>query len=158
MKLAILSDTHGVLRPELFPLLEGIDQILHAGDIGTASLLTELEAFAPVTAVWGNTDSFEVRSRIPEVARRKWEGRSVVVVHGHQFGFPTPEVLADAYPDASLVIFGHTHIPTIARVGGVLVVNPGCCGDRLKGHPPTIVHATLTSQEILTEVVEIRGS
>jgi hypothetical protein len=155
MKLAILSDSHGLLRPELFPLLEGMDQIVHAGDIGPASLLVELEAVAPLTAVWGNTDGFDVRDRLPEIARRKWEGRSVVVVHGHQFGVPTPEALAEAYADAALVVFGHTHIPTIERVGTVLAVNPGCCGDKLKGFPPSIVYATLTARGIQTELVEI---
>jgi predicted phosphodiesterase len=66
---------------------------------------------APVTAVWGNTDGFDVRNRLPEVARRQFEGHTVVVLHGHQLGRPTPKALAEAYADASLVVFGHTHAP-----------------------------------------------
>jgi putative phosphoesterase len=148
LKVAILSDTHGVLRPGLFPLLEGVDHILHAGDIGPVHLLDALEAIAPVTAVFGNTDGFDVRNRLPEIARRRWEGQAVVVVHGHTFGVPIPELLASAFPGTSLVVFGHTHIPLVQRVGGMLAVNPGCCGTHLRGHPPSIALATITREGI----------
>jgi len=143
VRLAILSDTHGVLRPGIFPLLEGVDHILHAGDIGPVELLDDLEAIAPVMAVSGNTDGFDVRERVPAIARRTWAGQSIVLVHGHEFGTPTSEALAQAFPDASMVVFGHTHIPLIQQVAGILTVNPGSCGLKLKGHPPSIVLATL---------------
>jgi putative phosphoesterase len=79
----------------------------------------------------------------------------VVVLHGHQLGRPTPETLAKAYPDASLVVFGHTHVPTIARVSGVLIVNPGCCGYQLKGSPPSIVYLTLTQERLEPELIRL---
>ena len=66
MRLGIISDTHGLLRPEVFEVFKGVDRILHAGDIGAADLLAELESVAPVTAVWGNTDGFDLRGGIPE--------------------------------------------------------------------------------------------
>jgi putative phosphoesterase len=155
MKLALLSDTHGFLRPEIFPLLEGVDRILHAGDVGTPSLLAELEAVAPVTAVWGNADGFDLRRRLPEVARNRWEGHTVVVVHGHQLGIPTPEALAEAHADASLVVFGHTHVPVIREVGRVLVVNPGSCGKKLKGYPPCVAHVTLGPDGVRAALAEV---
>ncbi len=155
MRLALLSDTHGLLRPEVLGRIEGVDRILHAGDVGPADLLLELEAIAPVTAVWGNTDGFELRHRVPEVAGRNWEGYSVVLLHGHQLGTPTPERLAELHPTADLVVFGHTHVPVIRREGSVLVVNPGSCGHRRNPYPPTLVLATLAPEGIRTELVEL---
>lgn len=65
MRLGIISDTHGMLRPEVFEVFAEVDHILHAGDIGELELLTELEALAPVTAVYGNTDGMDLRARLP---------------------------------------------------------------------------------------------
>ena len=67
MRLGIISDTHGLLRPEVFRIFSQVDHILHAGDIGPPELLDELEAIAPVLAVSGNTDGFAIRARVPEV-------------------------------------------------------------------------------------------
>ena len=141
MRIGLISDTHGLLRPGAFPLLEGVDHILHAGDVGPADLLVELEAIAPVTAVWGNTDGMELRSRLPEVARVELGGRTAVVVHGHQFGSPTPEAVSAAYPDASLVLFGHSHRAIVRRVGATLAVNPGSAGPTRFGLPVTVAIA-----------------
>jgi putative phosphoesterase len=143
MKVGILSDTHGLLRPELFEALDGVDQILHAGDIGSLDLLAELEALAPVTAVWGNTDGWDVRGRVPETAEVELGGVRVVVIHGHQLGSPTPAALAARYPAAGLVVFGHTHQPLIERVGGVLAVNPGSVGPRRFKLPVSLALATI---------------
>lgn len=137
MRIGIVSDTHGLLRPELFTAFAGVEHILHAGDVGPADLLVELEALAPVTAVWGNTDGWEVRHRVPEVARVELEGVRVVVVHGMQVGSPTPRKVVEAYPDADLVVFGHSHRPVVERVGGVLAVNPGSAGPRRFRDPVT---------------------
>ncbi len=143
MKVGILSDTHGLLRPELFEALDGVEHILHAGDIGSLDILAELEAVAPVTAVWGNTDGWDVRGRVPEVAEVELGGVRVVVIHGHQLGSPTPAALAARYPVAGLVVFGHTHQPLIERVGGVLAVNPGSVGPRRFKLPVSLALATI---------------
>jgi len=155
VKLAILSDTHGLLRPELLPWLASVDCILHAGDIGFVDLLIELETFAPVAAVWGNTDGFALRSRVPEVARRSWEGYEVTILHGHQLGMPSAERLVELHPEVDLLVFGHTHVPEIRRIGRTLAVNPGSCGYR-RGHLlPTFVLADLSPGGITTELIEI---
>ena len=104
MRLGVISDTHGLLRPEVFDAFAEVDNILHAGDIGSLELLAELEALAPVTAVYGNTDGFELRNRLPRVARIELDGFDIVVTHGDQFGSPTPEKLNAAFPEAQILV------------------------------------------------------
>ena len=139
MRVGVIADTHGLLRPEVFDVFKNVDHILHAGDIGPPDLLTELEAIAPVTAVWGNTDGFDIRARVPEIARPELEGFEVVVVHGHQYGSPTPEKLHAAHPDALILVYGHTHRPLITVVDTVVtVVNPGGAGAQRFDLPPSV--------------------
>jgi putative phosphoesterase len=139
MRLGIISDTHGLLRPEVFEIFREVDQILHAGDIGPLDLLTELEALAPVTAVYGNTDDWDVRSRIPAVVERRIEGLDFVLLHGDQLGSPTPEALHAVYPGADVIIFGHTHRPLLTTVDfTVTVMNPGGAGRRRFALPPSV--------------------
>ena len=148
MRVGIVSDTHGLLRPELFERLAGVEHILHAGDLGDPELLLELEALAPVTCVWGNTDGWELRDRVPEVARVELGGVRVVVQHGHQLGSPTPAGLAREHPGAGLIVFGHTHRPLVERVGGAVVVNPGSAGPRRFRLPVTVALASLRAGEV----------
>lgn len=155
MKVGIISDTHGVLRPEVFDVFDGVEHVLHAGDVGPAALLTELEAIAPVTAVWGNTDGWDVRHRVPEVATVELGGVRVAVVHGQQFGSPTPAKVAAAYPEAGLVVFGHSHKPVIERVGGVLAVNPGSAGPRRFRDPVTVALAELSEGRAEARLVHL---
>lgn len=131
MRLGVISDTHGLLRPEVFEVFREVDHIFHAGDIGPLSILTELEALAPVTAVYGNTDDWDVRAKVPKVARLQLDGFEIVVTHGDQFGSPTPEALNAAFPDAEIILFGHTHKPLLTLVDLVVtVMNPGAAGQR----------------------------
>lgn len=131
MRLGIISDTHGLLRPEVFDIFAEVDHILHAGDVGPLDILTELEALAPVSAVYGNTDDMEVRSRLPQVARVMLEGFEVIVTHGDQFGSPTPERLQQEFPESEIIIYGHTHKPLLTLVDLVVtVMNPGSAGPR----------------------------
>jgi putative phosphoesterase len=139
LRLGVISDTHGLLRPEVFSLFRGVDRILHAGDIGSVEILSELEALAPVTAVWGNTDGFDLRARLPEVVNTRIEGFDFLVIHGHQLGVPTPEGLNRAYPDAEVIIFGHTHKPLLTLVDQVVtVMNPGGAGPFRFGLPASV--------------------
>lgn len=146
MLLGIISDTHGLLRPEVFERFRGVEHILHAGDIGSLDVLTELEAIAPVTAVWGNVDGWDIRARVPEVARVELGGKTIVVVHGMQYGSPTPAKVAAAYPDADLVVFGHSHKPVVECVGSVLAVNPGSAGPARFGAMPTLAVAEIGAE------------
>ena len=143
MLIGIISDTHGLLRREVFTAFEGVEHILHAGDIGDPDILAALEAIAPVTAVWGNTDDWEIRDRLPEVARVKLDGLDAAVIHGQQFGSPSAEKVAGAHPGAGLVVFGHTHVPLIERIGETLAVNPGSAGAKRFNLPITVALATI---------------
>ncbi len=139
MRLGIISDTHGLLRPEVFDVFREVDQILHAGDVGSAELLDELSAIAPVTAVYGNTDGWDLRSRLPQVAKLRLDGFDVVVTHGDQLGSPTPEALNAAFPDAEIIVYGHTHRPLLTTVDVVVtVMNPGGAGARRFNLPPSV--------------------
>ena len=139
MRLGVISDTHGLLRPEVFEAFAEVDHILHAGDVGRADLLTELEALAPVTAVYGNTDGMELRQRLPQVATLRLDGFDIVVTHGDQFDLPTPEALNAAFPDAQILVYGHTHRPLLTLVDVVVtVMNPGGAGARRFNLPPSV--------------------
>lgn len=145
MRIGLISDTHGRLRPEVFGHFEGVQHILHAGDVGTPDILIELEAIAPVTAVWGNTDGFDLRSRLPETAEVELQGRRILVVHGHQLGSPTAPALVAAYPGFDVIVYGHTHRPRVEDVNGVLVVNPGAAGPARFGLMPSVAVLTLST-------------
>lgn len=139
MRIGIVSDTHGNLRPEVLDVFSRVEHILHAGDVGSLEVLERLESLAPVTAVYGNVDGLQVRSRCPRVARLELEGFLVVVTHGDQFGSPTAERLHREFPDAEIIVFGHTHRPLLELVDKtVTVMNPGAAGPARFGAPPTV--------------------
>ena len=129
MRLGIISDTHGLLRPEVFDVFRQVDHILHGGDVGKWEVMIDLQAIAPVTAVYGNVDPPEIRSRLPQVASAELDGFEIVVTHGDQFGHPTPEKLHAALPRAEIIVYGHTHKPLLELVDKtVTVMNPGAAG------------------------------
>ena len=155
MRVGVISDTHGLLRPEVFTQFDGVTHILHAGDIGPLALLAELEAIAPVTAVWGNTDGFDVRSAVPEVAELELGGRRIVVTHGHQLGSPTPDALQLTHPDADIIVYGHTHRPMKREVGACLVLNPGGAGAPRFGLEPSVMLLHLEDDALRTELIQL---
>jgi putative phosphoesterase len=139
VRLGVISDTHGMLRPQVFEIFKEVDHILHGGDVGRADLLVELQALAPVTAVYGNSDGLEIRARLPQVAEIELDGFAIVVTHGDQFGSPTPAKLHAAFPSAEIIIFGHSHRPLLELVDKtVTVMNPGGAGAPRFGIPPSV--------------------
>ncbi len=155
MHIGVISDTHGLLRPQVFSVFQGVDHILHAGDVGPPDILTELEALAPLTAVYGNTDDFDLRARIPEVARLELAGVPTVLLHGHQLAPLTPEAAASAHPDGTLVIYGHTHRPRIENVGETLTLNPGSAGPRRFKLPVSVALIEIREGRIRPRLVEL---
>src|SRR5512133_1693212 len=121
MLLGLISDTHGLVRPEVHTLFAGVDMILHAGDVGTTDVLRELELIAPVEAVRGNVDTFD--PLLPPAFAFDVGPVSVHVSHGHELGSPTPDKLALRYPGFDVIVFGHTHKAVVRQVGSILVVN-----------------------------------
>ena len=126
MRIGIISDTHGFLDPRVGKVFAGVDHILHAGDVGPQSLLLELEAIAPVTAVLGNTDS---DLNLPLTRMVELGGRKFLVHH-----IVNPHTLTEQLKDrvaserAHVVVFGHTHKPFCETVGDVMFFNPGYAG------------------------------
>jgi len=139
MRIGVIADTHGLLRPEVFRIFETVDHILHGGDVGEPRILADLETLAPVTAVYGNTDGPELRATLPQVASLRLDGFDIVVTHGDQFGSPTPASLHDAFPEAEIIVYGHTHRPLLELVDRtVTVMNPGGAGPRRFDLLPTV--------------------
>ena len=139
MRLGVISDTHGMLRPQVFEIFREVDHILHGGDVGRADLLVELQALAPVTAVYGNSDGLDIRARLPQVAEVELDGFSIVVTHGDQFGSSNPAKLHEAFPNAEIIVFGHSHRPLLELVDKtVTVMNPGGAGAPRFGIPPSV--------------------
>ena len=150
----LISDTHGQLRASAMHALDGVELILHAGDVGNRDVLIELKALAPVHAVYGNVDDIDT----PELEAHRWlslEGWQVHVSHGHELGRPTPEGLLRRYPDAGILVFGHTHRALVHRAGGKLVVNPGAAGPRRFDVVPSVARLTLAPGVADVEIIEI---
>jgi putative phosphoesterase len=124
VRLGVISDTHGKLRPQVFDVFAEVDHILHGGDVGPA---------------YGNMDGFEIRQRCPQVAQLELDGFLVTVTHGDQLGFPNPQALRQAFPDAEIIVYGHTHRPLLELVDKtVTVMNPGSAGPGRSGLAPSV--------------------
>jgi uncharacterized protein len=143
MRIGLISDTHNRLRGEVFDAFAGVDMILHAGDIGDMDVIVELETIAPVHAVMGNTDSPALRPRVQDEVLLELEEHRVVVVHGHLLGSPNADRLRSAYPDADVIVYGHTHRQRIDRLDGCIVVNPGAAGAARFDLKPAVAMLTL---------------
>lgn len=125
MKIGIVSDTHGLLRPEVLPALAGVERILHLGDVGDAEILDALEKIAPVTAIRGNIDRTGPCAKLPETDVVEVQGISLYLLHN------LDELDLDAAAAGfAAVLYGHSHKPAMERRKGVLYFNPGSCGPR----------------------------
>ena len=133
MKIGVVSDTHGLLRPEVAPALEGVEQILHLGDVGKISILKELEKIAPVTAIRGNVDRDGACAKLPETEVVLAEGLYIYMLHDLKAIHLDP-----AAAKFAAVLHGHTHAPNFYTRKGVLYFNPGSCGPRRFELPVTV--------------------
>ena len=138
----LISDTHGLLRPQVAAALSGVSRILHAGDIGKPEILDALALIAPVTAVRGNNDSGCWAMELPVWTTFAIEGHTVHMRHiPDEFDPDPPPNLP------GVVIWGHTHRPLIERHGGVLYVNPGSAGPRRFSNPISIAFLRLSESK-----------
>jgi len=146
--LGLISDTHGLLRPEALEALRGSDLILHAGDIGDPAILEALEELAPVVAVRGNTDRGELARGLPDTQAVEVDG--VVLYLLHDLG------TLDLHPEGAgfaAVVFGHSHRPEMSRKGSVLFFNPGSAGPRRFRDPVTVGRIRIRGGLLDPEVV-----
>ena len=126
LRIGLISDTHGLLRPEAVQFLRGCDHIVHAGDVGDSDVLDALHEIAPVTAIRGNNDMGEWALMLPETQTLRIGGIAMFVLHDIN------ECGAQRVPaDVQVVVCGHSHQPQITREpAGMLVINPGSAGPR----------------------------
>lgn len=151
MKIGVVSDTHGLLRPEVIPALAGVEHILHLGDVGDAAILKTLKKLAPVTAIRGNVDRTGACGKLPETEVVLLEGQYIYMLHDVQTLHLDP-----AAGKFAAVLYGHSHQPSIRRHKGVLYFNPGSCGPRRFSLPVTIGLLTLKeSAEPVAEIVPL---
>jgi putative phosphoesterase len=148
----LISDTHGLVRPDVFTALDGVHLILHAGDVGE-NVLEELAAIAPVEAVYGNTDPTD-DPRLKQSIERELGGLRVHVSHGHELGSPTPARLAAKY-DADVIVYGHTHQQKIVEVDRRLIVNPGAAGPRRFRLRPSVAVLTIEERRPSVRLIDL---
>lgn len=149
----LISDTHGLVRPEVHSALAGVESILHAGDVGGDAILDELELIAPVRAVYGNTDQPD-DPRLVDRLELEIGGVSVHVSHGHELGSPTPAKLLERYA-ADVIVYGHTHKQMLVEAESRWVVNPGAAGPRRFELKPSVARMTIRGREVEIEIVEL---
>jgi putative phosphoesterase len=149
----LISDTHGLMRPEVARAFAGVQMILHAGDVGGRPVLEALNKIAPTEAVFGNVDD----PHDPALARERvvsLGGVTIHVSHGHELGNPTAEKVAARYR-GDVLVFGHTHRAVVVRVGPILVVNPGAAGPRRFDLQPSVARLTIANGIAEVEAISL---
>lgn len=149
-RLGLISDTHGLLRPEAIELLRGCDHIVHAGDVGDPAILQALGVLAPVTAVRGNVDREPWAQALPETEMIDVGGLTVYVLHDLEALAIDPGAAG-----VGLVVSGHSHKPVIQQRRGVLYVNPGSAGPRRFKLPITLGEVVITRGVPAARLVEL---
>jgi putative phosphoesterase len=150
-RIGIISDTHGLLRPEAERGLTGVDHIIHAGDIGRPEIVDALRRIAPVTAIRGNVDSGEWARQYPDTNLVRLAGKSIYVLHD------VKTLRADRGAGMDVIVSGHSHVPKIDTVGGVLYLNPGSAGPRRFKLPITLATLVVTPEGMRPEIDDLGG-
>jgi putative phosphoesterase len=150
-RIGIISDTHGLLRPEAERGLTGVDHIIHAGDIGRPEIVDALRRIAPVTAIRGNVDNGEWAAEYPDTNLVRLAGKSIYVLHDLKTLQPNLGAGID------VIVSGHSHVPKIDTVGGVLYLNSGSAGPRRFKLPITLATLEITSQGMRPEIHDLGG-
>jgi putative phosphoesterase len=148
MLLGVISDTHGLLRPEAVEALRGAQQVIHAGDVGSPEILKKLATIAPVTAVRGNVDKDAWAQQLPQTQVLEAGGISIYLLHDL--------TQLDVKPEAAgfrVVISGHSHIPKQEVRNGVLYFNPGSAGPRRFKKPVSVGRLSIDGAEVSAELV-----
>ena len=148
--IGVISDTHGLLRPEALQALRGSERIIHAGDIGAPEILDQLSTIAPVTAVRGNVDKAAWARSLQETEVIELGGISIYVLHDL--------AQLDLKPEAAgfrVVIYGHSHVSKQEMRNGVIYLNPGSAGPRRFKLPVSVARMTIRGREIEAEIVTV---
>ncbi len=154
MEIGIISDTHGLVRPEVYAAFEGVDLILHAGDIGSHDVILELDPIAPVRAVVGNVDT-DLLHRFEETASFQLANRTIHLQH-ILHDIPEAHELANG-PIHEIFIFGHSHKPMNNQVGTALYFNPGSAGPSRFMLPITVGRITLDENNVTGKIISLES-
>jgi uncharacterized protein len=148
--IGLISDTHGLLRPQALAALAGVELILHAGDVGSPAILEALATIAPVRAVRGNNDKAPWARRLPLTDLVEVGGVSLYLLHDlHELD------LDPAAAGVAAVVTGHSHKPLVRRDGDVVYVNPGSAGPRRFRLPITLVRARIAGGRVDADIIEL---
>jgi hypothetical protein len=150
IEVGVISDTHGLVRPEALRALEGVELIVHAGDVGSPDVLDALRAVAPVHAVRGNVDRGVWTESLPETAVVEVAGRSLYVLHDR-----AELDLDPATAGFAAVIFGHSHRPHHEEKDGVVFLNPGAAGPRRFRLPVSLARVTVDEARVDVRMIEL---
>jgi putative phosphoesterase len=150
MLIGVISDTHGLLRPEAVAALRGVEHILHAGDVGDAAILDELRKIAPVTAIRGNVDTRGECAKLPATDFIELAGKAFYLVHSEHWLDIKPEAAGVA-----VVVSGHSHRPSVERRGGLMYLNPGSAGPKRFKLPVTIAIVEVKRGKVEARIVEL---
>ena len=151
MRIGVISDTHGLLRPEALAALRGSDHILHAGDVGGAEILDQLGRLAPLTVVRGNVDRRRWAMTLPETEVVEVEDLSIYMLHDLS--------RLDLKPEAAgfrVVVYGHSHRPKIEEKNGVLYFNPGSAGPKRFRLPVSVGRLVIGKGNVQAELIELK--
>jgi putative phosphoesterase len=150
--IGLISDTHGLIRPQALAALEGVDLIIHAGDIGKPDVLQSLKAVAPLVAIRGNIDKDAWADSLPETKVLKIGAVRLYVIHN-----ATELDFSPAARGFQVVISGHSHKPLIVRRDGVLFVNPGSAGPRRFKLPVAVAKLRLDGRDLRAKIIYLAG-
>jgi putative phosphoesterase len=149
MIIGVISDTHGLLRPEALEALRGSDVIINAGDVGSPEIIPALHKIAPVLAIRGNVDVEPWARKLPVTLEAELEGVKFFVIHNRAEIKKVPK-------DVRVVVFGHSHQPLIATENSVLFFNPGSAGPRRFKLPISVGRIRITNQRLFPELIELQ--
>ena len=147
-RIGLISDTHGLLRPEALTALRGVDHLVHAGDVGDPSILERLRSLAPLTAVRGNNDAGDWAEALPEVAELEVEGVLICVIHDRA-------ALDRTLRTGDVVVSGHSHMPHVETIDGTLYVNPGSAGPRRFKLPVAVAKLIVSRGRAEASIIEL---
>ncbi|MGD0098971.1 MAG: metallophosphoesterase family protein [Acidobacteriota bacterium] len=147
-RIGVISDTHRLVRPEILTALEGVEHIIHAGDMGSPDVIAELRRIAPVTAIRGNADAGDWAREFPETAIVQAGGIMIYVIHNIDSLDLDPRA-----SEFSAVVYGHSHVPMQQTRDGVLYFNPGSAGPRRFHLPVSMGYLTVRGKSVSGEII-----
>ncbi len=154
LTIGLIADTRGLLRPEVHRALRGVDFIFHVGNIGSASVLSELSTIAPTRAVRGPLDAPLAAGTVERIDERL-EQVHVVVTHGHELERPDPPRLVSAYMHADVIVYAHANLPLITRAARRLVINPGAAGETFVGPSPSVARLYIDKRQCDAVLIQL---